>query len=130
MNNIEVKNYGFKLVFTGQIKTEEMQEWIEKSKKKLLNSPREFGVLIDMRTLKPLAPEAQVYMIEGQKLYKQKGMKRSAVVINSATTKMQFQRLAKDTGIYEWERYIDASTTPNWEKVGESWIIDSIDPDK
>ncbi len=130
MNNIEVKNYGFKLVFTGQIKAEEMQEWVEKSKKKLLNSPREFGVLIDMRTLKPLAPETQAHMIEGQKLYKQKGLKRSAVVINSATTKIQFKRMAKDTGIYEWERYIDASTTPDWEKVGESWIKDSIDPDK
>lgn len=66
----------------------------------------------------------------GSKEYKSKGMKRSVVILDSAIMAMQFKRLAKDTGIYEWERYIDASTHSNWEKLGEEWIVNGIDPDR
>ncbi len=130
MYNIEKKSYGFKLTFGGFIKAEEMKKWVEESQKALLNAPREFGVLIDMRTLKPLPPDSQAEIEKGQKLYKDRGMQRSAVILSSSTTKLQFQRIAKETGIYQWERYIDASAVPNWESVGENWIIKGIDPDK
>ncbi len=33
-------------------------------------------------------------------------------------------------GIYEFERYIDASSVADWEKVGIDWISNRIDPDK
>jgi len=130
MYNIEKNNYGFKLTFGGHINEEEMKKWVDDSRKSLASAPSSFGVLIDMRTLKPLNPEAQKHMQEGQKLYKGKGMVRSAVIVSSAVTKMQFQRIAKETGIYEWERYIDASSVGNWEKVAIDWIANGKDPDK
>lgn len=34
------------------------------------------------------------------------------------------------TGIYEWERYIDSSSVSNWEKVGLEWIEMAVDPDE
>ena len=34
-----------------------------------------------------------------------------------------------ETGIYEWERYIDASKTPKWEEIGIEWLVNNIDPD-
>ena len=84
-----------------------------------------------MRTLKPLPQDAHLYMQKGQKLYKEKGMKKSVIILlNSAITKLQFQKIAKETGIYEWERYIDASSVSDWEKVGINWLINDIDPDK
>jgi hypothetical protein len=83
-----------------------------------------------MRNLKPLPPDAQASMEEGQKLYKQKGMERSVVILNSASLTMQFKRIAKETGIYEWERYVDASKTADWEKVGLDWVKKGVDPDK
>ncbi len=43
---------------------------------------------------------------------------------------MQFKRIAKETGIYEWERYINASATPNWEQAGADWLTKAADPDK
>jgi len=89
----------------------------------------EFGVFIDMRTLKPILPDTQEFMQQGQKMYKLKGMKRSVVILHSSITTMQFQRIAKETGIYEWERYIDASKTANWEKIGIDWIKSGVDPD-
>ena len=130
MYKIEKNNYGYKLIFGGFIKKDEMQNWVADSKKSLLNSPASFGVFIDMRDLKPLPEDSQQYMVEGQKLYKAKGMKRSVVILSNSIAKMQFQRLAKETGIYEWERYIDASSSSNWEQIGIDWISKQIDPDK
>ena len=129
MYKIEETLYGYRLVFGDFIKADEMAQWVEESKKTLAGAPNEFGIFVDMRTLKPLPPDAQVHMQEGQKLYKTAGMVRSVVIVDSALTKMQFRRIAKETGIYEWERYIDASSVNNWEKVGVDWISKGIDPD-
>jgi len=130
MYQIEKKEYGFKLTFGDFIPSDEMGRWLEDSKKALTFPPKEFGVFVDMRTLKPLPPESQTLMEEGQKLYKQKGMSRSVVILSSATVTMQFKRIAKETGIYKWERYIDASATPDWEVKGKEWLVHSTDPDK
>ncbi len=130
MYKIEKKNYGFFMTLSGFIKADEMKQWVEESKKLLISQPKGFGVFADLRELKPMPSDAQQYMQEGQKLYKQKGLERSVVVLNSAATTMQFQRIAKETGVYQWERYIDASKIQNWLQVGIDWIKDGKDPDK
>jgi len=130
MYKIEKKDWGYKLTFSDFIKAEEMQRWHDESKQILLSSPKEFGVFVDMINMKPLPSDAQEVLKEGQRLYKEKGMVRSVVIVNSTILKLQFQRIAKNTGIYDWERYIDASTVPNWEEVGIAWIKDGEDPDK
>jgi hypothetical protein len=81
-----------------------------------------------MRTLAPLAPEAQTVMVKGQQLYKQRGMRRSAVVVNNALTAIQFKRLAQQSGIYEWERYFDGSK-PGFFEAAIAWGKDGVDPD-
>lgn len=106
-----------------------MKLWVDESRKALAAAPGKFGIFVDMRSLKPLTTDAQATMQEGQKLFKGKGMTRSVVIVDSAVTKMQFQRIAKETGIYEWERYIDASKTANWEDLGRKWLVNNIDPD-
>lgn len=126
MYKVEKTQYGVKIVFSGLISENEMKQWFEESKK--LSLPSEFGVIVDMRELKPLAKEAQHYLEEGQKYYQSKGMKRSSVIVSSAIVKMQFQRLAKETGIYQFERYIEPSQ-PNFEIVAQKWISSGIDPD-
>jgi hypothetical protein len=130
MYTIEKKDFGYKLVFGDFIKADEMKKWVEESRKALAAAPKEFGVFVDMRTLRPLPSESQVFMEEGQKLYKKKGMVRSVVILDSKVITLQFKRIAKETGIYEWERYVDASGNPNWEKIGLAWIKDGKDPDK
>ncbi len=130
MYKIEKKPYGFKLTFEDVISPDEMKKWVEDSKKALLTAPSKFGVLVDMRKLKPLPPESKKIMEEGQKLYKEKGMERSAVILDSTVLTLQFKRIAQESGIYEWERYIDAGKDPNAEKTAEDWIVRKIDPDK
>lgn len=130
MYKIEKKPYGYQLTFGDFINKEEMAKWVSDAEKALASAPSSFGVLIDMRTLKPLPADAQDEMKKWQKLFKEKGMKKSAVILDGAVTKMQFMRIGKSTGIYEWERYIDASNVSNWEQVAIDWITKDIDPDK
>jgi hypothetical protein len=130
MYKIEKKNYGFKLTFEGFIKEDEMAKWKSEVVKALNTNFTKFGVFVDMRTLKPLPAEAQTLLQEGQKLFKAKGMERSVVILANAGITMQFQRIAKQTGIYQWERYINATTNPVWEKEGLDWLEKAKDPDK
>lgn len=119
---IEKMGFGFKLEFSGFIKADEMTKWCDESKAALSTQSGKFGVLIDMRELKPLLPDAQEEMKKGQQLFKTKGMERSAVILDSPVVTMQFKRIGKETGIYDWERYIDASSNSNWEKTAIDWL--------
>ncbi|MBI5091729.1 MAG: hypothetical protein HZB26_04700 [Candidatus Hydrogenedentes bacterium] len=130
MYKIEKKSSGYLLTFGGFIDAAEMQRWLDESKQVLTTAQAPYGVIVDMRTLKPLAPDVQTIMVTGQGLYKEKGMQRSAVVLNDAVTTIQFKRLAQQSGIYAFERYIDASATPEWAKVAVAWVRDAVDCDK
>jgi hypothetical protein len=130
MYKIEKKDYGVKLTFGGFIQQDEMAQWVAESEKFLLSAPSKFGVFVDMRELKPLSKDAQIEMEKGQIAYKSKGMERSVVILDNPITTMQFKRIAKETGIHEWERYIDTSVNPGWEKAGIDWIVHAINPEK
>lgn len=130
MFQIEQIDYGYRLKFGDFIQPNEMKTWMNESIEALTKAPYNFGVLIDLRRIKPLPAESQNYLQQGQKHIKEKGMKRSVVILDKPITKMQFKRIAKETGIYAWERYIDASTDKEWEQKGIEWITKGIDPDK
>jgi hypothetical protein len=127
MYKIEKKKFGLKLTFDGFLKKDDMMSWLNESKSNLTGLPKDFGVFVDMRTLKPLPKEAQEVMEQGQKMFKEKGMKRSVVVLDNQIVTMQFRRIARETGISEWERYINANDHENWEQLGVDWIQNGID---
>ena len=129
MYKIEKRPSGFVLTFSGSMEAAEMKRWYDESIETLKLSPSDFGVIVDMRSLAPLKQDAQVLMIKGQQAYKLKGMKRSCVVVNDATTMIQFKRLAKESGIYAYERYLDGSKTADWSAIAVKWVKDGIDPD-
>jgi len=131
MYKIEKRPSGYILTFSGQIDAIEMQRWFDDSKRNLaLETSSSFGVIINMKDLQPLKPDAVAIMKNGQKLYKDKGMKRSAVILNSAEICNQFKNIAIQTGIFTMEKYIDASTIPNPVDFAIAWVKDGIDPDK
>lgn len=129
MYKIERRPSGFLLTFSGFILADEMLQWRNESVEALALVNEPFGVIVDMRSLKPLPADAQAIMVEGQALYKNKGMQRSAVILTNPLTTAQFKRLAKESGIYAWERYLDASSMTNWSEVAVKWVRDGIDPD-
>jgi hypothetical protein len=117
------------MVLSGLIDKAEMEQWLEDAKPILADIEVGFGVFVDMRDLLLLPPESQPAAKEGQILCRAEGMVRSVVILSDDITAMQFRRIAKQTGIYEWERYIDAAAEPNWKQVGEDWLVDGVDPD-
>lgn len=129
MYKIEKEPWGYRLTFGGYISKAEMEEWVDEAKRVVPRSSTPFGVFVDMRELKPLAPDVQEAMIGGQQHFKTSGMERSVVIVDSTVTAMQFKRLGKESGIYEWERYL-SSTDPDWEARGMAWIKEALDPDQ
>lgn len=128
MYKIEKASYGYRLTFSGTMTAVEMATWVQDSAQALAGHAGQFGVLVDMRELQPLAGDAQREMEKGQRLYKEKGMARSAVILASALLTLQFKQIAKETGIYQWERYLGADT-PDWENKAVSWLVGAVDPD-
>lgn len=130
MYQIESRPFGFALTFSGSISKEEMEAWVAASSEALCSAMPSFGVLVDMRSLDPLTPQAKAVMEVGQRMYKTAGMVRSAVILDSAKLAVQFKNIAWTTGIYEWERYITASQHTNWTELALNWITAGLDPDK
>lgn len=130
MYTIEKKKYGFRFVFSGFITAQEMTNWLEEVRKHLATPvSKEFGVFVDMQEMMPLPDEVQKIIVDGQALCKSNGMVRSVVILKSSVLSMQFRRLAKESGIYQWERYLSSSGNPDYEKAGEAWITSGLDPD-
>ena len=125
MYNITLRSSGYILKFGGSIDKDEMQRWYDESVETLKASPKSFGVIIDMTTLHPLEADVQNLMVEGQGLYKESGMHRSAVLTPNPILTMQFTRLAKESGIYETERYFDGNVKGAIENA-IAWVKDEI----
>ena len=120
MYKIEKTDLGFQLTFGGDMTEAELQTWYDESAEVLTGMLLPFGVIIDMRTLAPLPIGAQTVMIKGQAMYRSCGMQRSCVILEDAITTIQFMRLARQSGIFKYERYIDASVHKDWRQVARS----------
>ena len=129
MYSIDKTVYGFKLTFGGFMQASEMQKWHDDIVAKLPKTPSKFGIVVDMRTLKPLPPDAQGTLVKGQIACKKAGMERSCVILDNPTTTLQFKRLGKESGIYAFERYLDASANLAWEPKAIAWVTKAEDPD-
>ena len=129
MYKIEKNGNVFYQTFSDFMSEEELTKWVEESEKALAGvKGQKLYVFADLRKLKPLSPAAGGVMAKGQAMYQKAGMERSVVILADAVTSMQFKRLAKQSGIDAWERYIDASTTPNFKEIGLDWLINKKEP--
>jgi len=129
MYQIERKDFGLYLTFGSVILLEEMTKWFNDIQKAVDEIDRDYLVFVDMREIGPVPHDSQLVMEKGQKYCQDHGMIRSVVILSDSLTKMQFTRIAKKSGIYNWERYIDSSTTEDWEKQGMDWLLKCKDPD-
>lgn len=132
VHKIEETKYGYKLVLEGFLQREEVGQLLETMKVKI--RPREkgesFPLLLDMRKSNAFPSDARDLIKQCLLFCKQSGMERNAVVLNSAIATLQARRIAKETGIDRWSRYIDASSRPDdWEKIAEEWLLRGVDPE-
>jgi|SRR5580704_2562821 hypothetical protein len=128
MYKIDKTELGFNLTFAGDMTKDEIEKWYTESEQALLGQQSPFGVIIDMRTLAPLPVEAQEVMVRGQSMYRSRGMERSCVILDDAITTIQFMRLARKSGIFKYERYINASEHRDWLARARNWVRHAIAP--
>jgi hypothetical protein len=125
---IDKTDLGFNLTFAGDMTKDEVEKWYTESEQALIGQQSPFGVIIDMRTLAPLPVEAQEVMVRGQSMYRSRGMERSCVILDDAITTIQFMRLARQSGISKYERYINASAHRDWLAKARNWVRHAIAP--
>lgn len=64
MYKIETGSHGFTLTFGGTLYSEELRRWLKESERALANRDTPFGVIVDMRSLLPLGPEARELILQ------------------------------------------------------------------
>jgi hypothetical protein len=126
---IEEATHGFTLTFAGCMYSEELNRWFSESERVLARRKSGFGVIVDMRELLPLGPEAREIILRGQCLFRKAGLVRSAVILKSTSIATQFRQLAKDSLVYKNERYIDASKDAECLQHALDWVKSELDPD-
>lgn len=124
MYSIEKTDYGLKITFTDIIEEYEIKRWLHKSRVLIANMNAPFCVLIDMSDIISISHSARKVIMDAQKEFKAAGMKRSAVLFHDPVTVLQFQKLAKESGIDQWERYFDVSNTEDVEESALQWLLD------
>lgn len=129
MHRIEQTQYGYKLVLEGFLQKQDLSTLLDDMKRTVFSRGRKFPVLLDMRHSRAFPADAQEILKEAIRFFKQVGMERHAVVLNSAIATLQLRRLGKETGIDATSRYIDASTQQDWEKVALDWLVKAVDPE-
>ncbi len=120
--------YGLRIVTQGLIVKDEMKQMMREAGETVNRLKPGFGVLHDMRGMFTLPPEAREIMKLNMEVAKRAGMGRSAQILDDAITTLQFKRLAKDAGISDTTRQIDASSVPDCDRAAIEWIVRGIDP--
>jgi hypothetical protein len=129
MYTLKQTHFGFEVTIADRVTHFEATRALAESREALRRCRKPFGVLVDIRFLRPLPEDVQEVIDETQRLFRTSGLERSAVVLASAIMTMQFMRLAKDSGVHAQERYVDASKHGDWEKIALAWILEGVDPD-
>ncbi len=125
--------YGIRWHTQGFLDIETAQEWFAtymSKRNEFVKQGRQWSQYVDLRGYKASSPEAQELITKVMEAFLTSGGLRSAVILDSTVATLQIKRLAIDTGIYAFERYISAQSNPDFEKQALAWLVDGIDPDK
>ena len=119
--SIEKRPGGLFITFTGDLTLAEISNWRTESTSFVMAYSEPFGVIIDMRGLRPLTPDMQSALIDAQRYYRENGMSRSAVIAPSRLLMAQLQRIANTTGLAQSERYFNGALN-GWAKQAVDWV--------
>lgn len=129
MLNYELTDYGVHFALSGKVTLDDIQEFSDRFHDFLDSTKGGFCVLADFKGVELISSKGKEIIAICQKDARKCGMLRSVVIVKDTVTKYQFKTIARQTGIYVWERYIDASKHKNWEELAMGWLIEAYDPD-
>jgi hypothetical protein len=126
------EDFGFEVTLNGKLSLDQMKQWRFETIRVMVGTGENFSVLFDFRELRPgeLEPEVQQLLSDGWRLFKREGMLRSCVILDNRKAALQYKRRALTSVDYFYERYIDASTDPEWRKKAIGWLADKTEPGK
>ncbi len=99
----------------------EMTEVLQKAKNLLDTPAADFRVYSDVRGFKPANLDVQEVMKTIQALFRRKGLKKVAVLVDGIITKMQLRRLHEVTGIGGTDQFFSADEA-NYEQKIEDFL--------
>jgi hypothetical protein len=129
MYTIEETSYGYRVRFEGHLQREDAGALLTEVKSVIRPRDAGFSVLVDLRRSRALPAETQDLLRAAIVHFREAGMERNVCVLDSAVATLQARRLAREAGVAEGSRTIDASSRPDWERAALDWLVRAIDPD-
>lgn len=129
MYSIEETSYGYKVRFEGHLQRDVAGALLAEVRSLIRPQGSAFSVLVDLRGSRAFPPETQDLLRAAIAHFKEAGMERNVCVLDSAVAALQARRLAREAGVAEVSRTIDASGRPDWERIALDWLVRAIDPD-
>jgi len=126
MYSVERTDYGFKLCFAGFVTASEMKQWANEIDMALKEQTKSFGILLDIHEMKPLAYDSRKILETGQKLFRIKGMKRSAILLADPVRTFQQSGNNQNIGRWDYERYFDKTENPAAEEHAVKWVASGL----
>lgn len=127
MERVSATEYGFDIVFGGQLTREEADELVEELRRKLPPPGGRFHLLVDSRRLGAYPPEVQQAFRRGILLCAERGMERSIVVTDSEVSALHAQRLALETDTTGTTLYVDARAHRDWRRIARDWLVHGLE---
>ncbi len=120
--------YGYRSEVTASLTPAEAKAWFDEIKR-VVGGKRTYCQLIDLRKANTHPAETKAVIQEIMQWNTAHGMQRSAIILTSATLKMQTVRMTRETASENHERFFDGSR-PDWEKKAIAWLDRGVDPEK
>jgi hypothetical protein len=124
----QATSYGYTSTFTGLLTVDEANSWYD-DLKVAIDGQTSFGQVIDLRGQTAQNPDTNQIVQDAMAYVIAQGMQRSAVVLSSVVMRMQIMRLAKEAGMYAYERYFAVDSGVEWPPEVLAWVVDGVDPD-
>ena len=128
MISFKETEFGLKLEVRGLLELSDFSEFYNQAQKFLMNIPRGFYLLLDLRELAPLSPEITPALKNIHKLFLSHGLSRAAVITANSRVTVQTKKISLETGLFDKEIYVNPDIYPDWEKRALKWFKLGIDP--
>ncbi|MCB1144087.1 MAG: methyl-accepting chemotaxis protein [Leptospiraceae bacterium] len=131
MYTIELTNFGFRIILSGSLTPDELDRWISDSEARVKeNTLQNFHVFLDLKEISNLDESLIKHIERFQRVFRSKGMIRSAIIVNSFQNKKILQKIFKKSQFAKFNRIIDSNKNPYWEEGALNWLIREIDPNR
>jgi hypothetical protein len=126
MHRIEETPYGYRLVIEDFLGPGEADAMLSDLQATVHGRS---GLLIDLRRIRTLHPDAQEALKLALLHCREAGMERAVFLLDSAIVRLQTRCLARDAGLEDAVRALDVSCQADWEKAALDWLERGTEPD-